>query len=52
MPLNGYQGQRNEPVRVLLVAEELAQLRETPVEDLLPVLHANLLETFPRLKAG
>ena len=50
MPLNGYQGQRNEPARVELVAKKIAELRETSVEELLPLLYSNLLQTFPKLK--
>ena len=50
MPLNGLQGQRNEPARVALVAKTLAELRKTSPEVLLPVLYAALLKTFPKLK--
>ena len=49
MPLNGLQGQRNEPAKVALVAETLAELRKTSLEKLLPVLYSSLLKTFPRL---
>ncbi len=50
MPLNGFQGQRNEPARVALVAKTLAEVRETTAKALIPSLHSNLLQTFPKLK--
>ncbi|WP_027849553.1 TatD family hydrolase [Marinospirillum minutulum] len=50
MPLKGFQGQRNEPARVALVAKALAEVRETTVKALIPSLHSNLLQTFPKLK--
>lgn len=50
MPLNGLQGQRNEPAKVALVVETLAELRQSSVTAVLPVLHANLLSVFLRLK--
>ena len=50
MPLKGFQGQRNEPARVALVAKTLAEVRETTVKALIPLLHSNLLQTFPKLK--
>ena len=49
MPLNGFQGQRNEPARVALVAKTLAELRKTSLEALLPAFYSTLLNTFPRL---
>lgn len=50
MPLQGFQGQRNEPARVIRVAETLAELRQSSVAAVLPVLHANLLRAFFKLK--
>lgn len=50
MPLKGFQGQRNEPARVALVAKALAEVRETTAKTLIPSLHCNLLQTFPKLK--
>ncbi|GLR63094.1 TatD family hydrolase [Marinospirillum insulare] len=50
MPLKGYQGQRNEPARVKQVLKVLADLRATRTEAILPSLHANLLDVFPKLK--
>ncbi len=50
MPLNGFQGQRNEPARVALVAKTLAELRKNSLEELLPVLYSTLRTTFPKLK--
>lgn len=49
MPLKGFQGKRNEPARVALVATQLAELRETTSEILLPELYANLQRVFPRI---
>lgn len=52
MPLHGWQGQRNEPARVALIAQELASLRQTSVACLLPQLYANLHLTFPLLTSN
>ena len=50
MPLNGFQGQRNEPARVALIAQTLAELRKTSLEELVQGLVNNLHSTFPKLK--
>lgn len=49
MPLQGFQGRRNEPANVALVAETLAELRQSTAAAVLPVLYANLVNTFSRL---
>ncbi|TVU67523.1 TatD family deoxyribonuclease [Cobetia crustatorum] len=42
MPLSGYQGQRNEPVRVKQVAEVVAELRATSVQHIGELTTANV----------
>lgn len=39
-------GKRNEPACVLLVAEKIAQLRETPLEELLRATYENSIRLF------
>ena len=48
MPLAGAQGERNEPWRVSEVLAILAQLRQQPVEVLMPQLEANVEALFFR----
>ena len=50
MPLQGYQGQRNEPARLPQVLQVLADLRRTPKAELIPQLASNLVATFPRIQ--
>lgn len=46
MPLSGYQGQRNEPYRVALVLDALAELKSTDKEALASQLWQNSVELF------
>jgi len=46
MPLCGYQGQRNEPKRVLEVLNSLAELLQTETNELADVLWKNSVELF------
>ncbi|WP_404377724.1 TatD family hydrolase [Vreelandella aquamarina] len=46
MPLNGYQGQRNEPARVALVAQEVARLRGQPLDTVAALSSANAAQVF------
>jgi TatD DNase family protein len=48
MPLSGAQGMRNEPWRVTEVLTVLAQLRQQPVEELIPQLESNVESLFFR----
>lgn len=41
-----YRGKRNEPAHVVLVAEEIARLKELPVEEVARVTTANALKFF------
>ncbi|OCS84834.1 TatD family hydrolase [Caryophanon tenue] len=41
-----YRGKRNEPAHVVLVAEEIARLKELPVEEIARVTTANALKFF------
>ena len=46
MPLAGYQGERNEPARLIEVLQQLAALRQQPVEALTAGLEANVERLF------
>jgi len=46
MPLYGYQGQRNEPSRVLPVAQELAELKQVCLKEIATVTSQNINELF------
>ncbi|MFD2189909.1 TatD family hydrolase [Pistricoccus aurantiacus] len=46
MPLSGYRGQRNEPARVVLVAEHLAGLRNQSKEEIAEHSTANVRRLF------
>ena len=46
MPLAGYQGQRNEPARLVEVLQQLAEMRQQPVEALTTGLEANVERLF------
>jgi TatD DNase family protein len=46
MPINGYQGQRNEPKRLMKVAESLAQLKNTSVDNVAEQTQLNTIEVF------
>lgn len=43
---SAYQGKRNKPAYLQKVAEAVAELRETPLEELAPVLYENSLKVF------
>jgi TatD DNase family protein len=43
-----YRGKRNEPARVRLVAEKLAELHGRTVEEIEEITYANALRLFPR----
>ena len=46
MPLAGYQGERNEPARLIEVLQQLAALRQQPVETVMAGLEANVERLF------
>ncbi|RUR27280.1 TatD family deoxyribonuclease [Vreelandella andesensis] len=46
MPLSGYQGQRNEPSRVVRVASTVAKLRCQPLEQIASQSSANAIRLF------
>lgn len=46
MPINGYQGQRNEPKRLIKVAEALAQLKNTSIANVAEQTRLNTIEIF------
>ena len=46
MPINGYQGQRNEPKRLINVAEALAQLKNTSIANVAEQTQLNTIEIF------
>ena len=46
MPLADYQGQRNEPARLVAVLHQLAELRQQPIETLTAGLEANVERLF------
>lgn len=46
MPLAGYQGERNEPARLVEVLHQLAALRQQPIETLMAGLEANVERLF------
>ena len=46
MPLAGYQGERNEPARLVEVLQQLAALRQQPIETLTAGLEANVERLF------
>lgn len=46
MPLHGFQGQRNEPKRLAKVAESLAQLKSTSVENVAEQTRLNTRSVF------
>ncbi|TCI02846.1 TatD family deoxyribonuclease [Corallincola luteus] len=46
MPLAGFQGQRNEPARVVQVAESLAALKQLPLADIYSQTGANATQLF------
>ena len=46
MPLNGYQGERNEPARVAQVLSALAQLRDEPEGELAAQIERNVARLF------
>ena len=46
MPLAGYQGERNEPARLVEVLQQLAVLRQQPIETLTAGLEANVERLF------
>jgi TatD DNase family protein len=45
-PLAGHQGQRNEPCRIALVAQAIADLRGEPVEAIAAATTANACRLF------
>ncbi|WP_028109853.1 TatD family hydrolase [Ferrimonas futtsuensis] len=49
MPLNGHQGQRNEPQQAALVLQELSQLLDLPYSSIAQVLSQNHIRLFKRL---
>ena len=49
MPLHGYQGQRNSPVKLLLVLNMLARFRQLPLPEVAAQVWQNSIELF-RLK--
>lgn len=46
MPINGFQGQRNEPKRLINVAEALAQLKNTSIANVAEQTQLNTIEIF------
>lgn len=46
MPLNGYQGQRNEPAQCFGVLKALSELREEPIEQLGDIIWNNTCRLF------
>ncbi|XQU07302.1 TatD family hydrolase [Halomonas sp. LY9] len=46
MPLNGYQGQRNEPSRVALIAQAVAELRGQTFDTIAALSSANATRVF------
>ncbi|SFX04624.1 TatD family hydrolase [Marinospirillum alkaliphilum] len=49
MPLAGFQGQRNEPSRIPLVLNCLAEIRQMEPATLAEILYENLQRVFPRI---
>lgn len=47
-----FRGKRNEPARVRLIAERIAELRGIPVEDVARIVWANAERVFPVLRAA
>ena len=45
-----HRGQRNEPARLPLIAEELARLRRIPLSELIAQIEKNVETAFPRMK--
>lgn len=48
MPLSGYQGQMNTPDKVLLVAQEVAKIRDQSIDQIAQYTRANLLRVLPK----
>lgn len=48
MPLSGYQGQRNTPDKVLLVAKAVAKIRNQSLDQIAQNTRANLLRVLPK----
>lgn len=51
MPLCGYQGMRNSPEQLILVAERLAELKQCSIEELKSVTTANYMSLFSSMLA-
>ncbi len=45
-----HRGQRNEPARLVYIAQKLAELRAQPLSELAPQLWRNTQQAFPRLR--
>jgi TatD DNase family protein len=48
MPLNGFQGQKNTPLAIPLIAQCVARIREESIEQIAAQTYDNLLRIFPR----
>lgn len=48
MPLHGYQGQANSPLRIIELFETLATLRTEPKEQLAAIIEQNISDIFER----